>query len=421
MPARHRNDGLRKLCTCPRRKWPKCHHPWHFNFRWAGQSYRFSLDKQLGRHVATKSDAKTESEKLRAAIREGTFQDDGPVLDGLTVGQLFDQYFERYIMVKRPNAARDENKHIRQILQVVLPLPTRGTRPFGEWVVSDVTTDTIERFREVRKATGGGAVAINRNLQLVRACFNWGIRVGYFERTPFKRGTEAVIKLTMELPRHRRLEPGEGEALLAACDEGTRAKVEGALETGMRQGELLSLQWKQVRTSPAEIFIPAEKAKQRKDRRIPISSRLQAILEMRRLGPDRKPQPPTAFVFGNEVGERDQTLYWDWKKAVLKANGLPPLPRTYHLQYRSVDLRFHDLRREAGSRWLEGGVPLHVVRDWLGHANISQTSTYLAGTSASGEDFMRKFEESRLQTIANSSGIGHLQPQSAAAYAHEKH
>ena len=225
MGTRHRNDGLRKLCTCPRRQWPKCHHPWHFNFRWAGQSYRFSLDKQLGRHIATKSDAKTESEKLRAAIRGSTFQDDGPVLDGLTVGQLFDQCFERHIMVERPNAVRVELKHIRQILRVVLPLPTRGTRPFGEWVVSDVTTDTIERFREVRKAAGGGAVATNRNLQLMRACFNWGIRVGYFERTPFKRGTESVIKMTKELPRQRRLEPGEGEALLAACDADTRAKV----------------------------------------------------------------------------------------------------------------------------------------------------------------------------------------------------
>ena len=189
----------------------------------------------------------------------------------------------------------------------------------------------------------------------------------------------------------------------------------------MRQGELLSLQWKQVRSNPAEIFIPADKAKQRKDRWIPISSRLQAILEMRRLGPDGKPQPSSAFVFGSPVGDQAQSLYWDWKKAVLKANGYPPLPRTYSLQYRSVDLRFHDLRREAGSRWLEGGVPLHVVRDWLGHANISQTSTYLAGTSSGGEDYMRKFEERRLQTIANSSRIGGIQGQGTTARHAERH
>ena len=52
----------------------------------------------------------------------------------------------------------------------------------------------------------------------------------------------------------------------------------------MRHGELMSLQMKQIRMSPQpEIFVPASKAKQKKDRRIPISSRLKAILEMRRL------------------------------------------------------------------------------------------------------------------------------------------
>jgi hypothetical protein len=55
-------------------------------------------------------------------------------------------------------------------------------------------------------------------------------------------------------------------------------------------------------------------------------------------------------------------------------------------------LHFHDLRREAGSRWLEGGVPLQVVRDWLGHANVSQTSTYLSSTSEGEYEAMRRFE-----------------------------
>ena len=27
-----RNDGLRKRCRCPKRKWAKCHHPWWFGF-----------------------------------------------------------------------------------------------------------------------------------------------------------------------------------------------------------------------------------------------------------------------------------------------------------------------------------------------------------------------------------------------------
>lgn len=39
---------------------------------------------------------------------------------------------------------------------------------------------------------------------------------------------------------------------------------------------------------------------------------------------------------------------------------------------RAIDLHFHDLRHEAGSRWLEAGMPLHHVKELLGHANISQ-------------------------------------------------
>ena len=45
--------------------------------------------------------------------------------------------------------------------------------------------------------------------------------------------------------------------------------------------------------------------------------------------------------------------------------------------YRTIDLHFHALRHEAGSRWLEQGLPLHHVKELLGHASISTTDTYL--------------------------------------------
>ena len=36
-----------------------------------------------------------------------------------------------------------------------------------------------------------------------------------------------------------------------------------------------------------------------------------------------------------------------------------------------VNLHLHDLRAEFGSRMLAADVPLHFVRDGLGHANVS--------------------------------------------------
>ena len=53
-----------------------------------------------------------------------------------------------------------------------------------------------------------------------------------------------------------------------------------ARQTGCRKGELLTLQWSQVRmTGRAEINLPASKTKTKRDRVVPISTPLKAILE----------------------------------------------------------------------------------------------------------------------------------------------
>jgi len=59
---------------------------------------------------------------------------------------------------------------------------------------------------------------------------------------------------------------------------------------------------------------------------------------------------------------------------------------------RRIDLHFHDLRHEAGSRWLEAGMPLHHIKEILGHANISQTDTYLNAGSVALQESMKRFE-----------------------------
>src|SRR5688572_25334888 len=73
--TRHRNHGLRKLCGCARRQWPKCSHSWYFNFKpKGGQGYRFSVDSEAGRHVVGKGEAETLADGWRAQIRSGTFR-----------------------------------------------------------------------------------------------------------------------------------------------------------------------------------------------------------------------------------------------------------------------------------------------------------------------------------------------------------
>ena len=69
--TKQRNRGLRKRCECPRKNWAKCSHPWHFNFKWKGEHYRFSLDREVGHPVTSKTEAEKEADRLRTAIREG--------------------------------------------------------------------------------------------------------------------------------------------------------------------------------------------------------------------------------------------------------------------------------------------------------------------------------------------------------------
>ena len=179
--------------------------------------------------------------------------------------------------------------------------------------------------------------------------------------TPFKVGTVAAVKLAREEARTRRLQPGEEERLLLAAD-GLRDLIVAALETGCRRGELLSLQWSQVR---GDLFLPAGKTKAKKPRRVPISTVLQAVLDARRNDPAGEPIPPDAFVFGDEVGRRSRSIKTAWRLTCQRAK---------------IDgLHFHDLRREAGSRWMDAGVPLATIQRWLGHHNISQTSDVSRG------------------------------------------
>lgn len=408
---RHKNDGLSKICECDRRAWAKCSHSWHFSFKWKGKRYRFSLDRQIGKPIDSKTDAETHADQIRDEIRQGTFRLAGatappeprPQRETLTVEQLLTCYLRNYVRAVRPSTADHAASEINVLTRVELTRTDGQPQRFGAWLAVDVTRPTLEAYRLARTKK---PIACSRNLALLRAAYAWAISedVELLDRTPFRRRPGAKgfrVKLD-ERPRERRLEADEGERLLAAAGPHLRALIEAALETGCRLGELLSLQWHQVQQDGPRRFVrlPAGKTKSRKERTVPISTRLQAILEMRRKGPDDKEHGPDAYVFGNDAGERVGEVKKAWRLTCGRA--------------KITNLHFHDLRREAGSRWLEGGVPLTVIQNWLGHWNITQTSTYLASTNARQFEAMQAYELRLAQRGTFSETGGRKRPRSAA-------
>ena len=241
--------------------------------------------------------------------------------NGVAFGEVADRYDERHIGEPTRKASAQE-KLRRELASVRAIEITRAgqTLKLEQMPLPDVNAADIEDWRQrerARYAAEGrrsGEVALNRRLALLRALFNWAIRSGLTDHTPFKRGGIVVLTLNhkAERPRTRRLLVGEEDALLRHAQPHLRGVIVALLDTGVRIGELLALRWADVRLDRDELTVPAAIAKSGLSRTVPISQRLRAILELRRLDPEGQELPASAFVFGNEVGERIASVKKAW-------------------------------------------------------------------------------------------------------------
>jgi integrase len=160
-----------------------------------------------------------------------------------------------------------------------------------------------------------------------------------------------------------------------------------------------------------ELLVRAENAKDGDSRTIPLSARLAGVLEMARTDPAGRGYSPATYVFGI-LGQPVRTVKKAWETCVLRAHGHEPvwakggkLSEGSRAALAAIDLHFHDLRPEAGSRWLEAGMPLHHVKEILGHANISQTDTYLNAGRVALQESMKRYDVSRGKSVANPPSI----------------
>jgi hypothetical protein len=80
---------------------------------------------------------------------------------------------------------------------------------------------------------------------------NWAVGREYLDRTPFRRGTEVLIRLEREdNKRPRRVSEEEKAAQLAVALPHLRSMIIAALETGMRRGEMRARDSQRYRRLP---------------------------------------------------------------------------------------------------------------------------------------------------------------------------
>jgi integrase len=408
--------------------------------------HRFSLDAELGQHFDNKTDAEKAANAIRTAIVAGTFERAAdrrareareaaarvaagfPTTNVVTLDAFAKTYVERSAQASGKTTWKNDEGMFTRIRDYRTP----DGRRLGEWPLADITEDTIEAF--FMTLAPYAVSTRNKYTQLLKASFRWAAKKGYLSRSPISE--DSLLKRGRVAQRRRRFHADEETALLKAAGEldprvGFRLSglIVAAIETGARKGELLALKFGAVDVKKRTVFIRAEETGAKKTRRprlLPISTRLEAVLEMAKVDPAGKDYTSEQYVFG-QLGARVQDVKKTWETAILKAHQHEPewaasaLSKDSRAHLRAIDLHFHDLRHEAGCRWLEAGVPIHVVQQWLGHTNLAQTSTYLHADEIGSQEWMRRFDAARAtpsapsetekslggKTVANATPIEH--------------
>ena len=116
------------------------------------------------------------------------------------------------------------------------------------------------------------------------------MKKGYLTRNPA--GDSEALKREQHARRDRRLDDGEEGKLLEHAGIHLQRLIIGALESGCRKGELLSLTWRDVNLDRREMTIRAERTKTETARVIPISARLAGILDLAKTDPTGKDFEP---------------------------------------------------------------------------------------------------------------------------------
>jgi integrase len=181
----------------------------------------------------------------------------------------------------------------------VVRLTLIGRYPIATVPLADLAPAHVAAFRDARGAEVGPST-VRRELALLGAVFeaaraDWGL----LAVNPCR----GVRKPPPARPRDRLISPEEVTAMLAAlgwqeakpetAGQQVAAALLLALETGMRQGELLGLRWDRVGERVAQL----ERSKNGDARRVPLSPRAREVLELLRGLDHFRPLPVAPGTF----------------------------------------------------------------------------------------------------------------------------
>ena len=214
-----------------------------------------------------------------------------------------------------------------------------------------------ERLKEVKSGTVHAEIMLLKRVYKI-AIEQWGYGI-------IKNPLSSIILPPPHTPRKRRLTQREQiDVCFAAKSQRNNyicSVIEFAIETGMRRSEILKLKWHDINLETG--FASLYDTKNGEDRKVPLTKRCIEVLN----------QLPRSHEHVFPISAT--CLHQAWRRAVKKAE--------------IKDLRFHDLRHEAVSRFFEMGMSVPEVALISGHKDVTQLFRY---THLNPENVFTKYE-----------------------------
>lgn len=254
---------------------------------------------------------------------------------------------------------------------------------FGTWPVSSIQSWDIEAWVADMQSRETGAPTVAAALNLLRAILNGAVKHRLIATNP------ALLVDVPSVPAHkdRYLTRAEAETLCQRFTGSHRLLVEFLLGTGLRWGEAVALDGRDVNLMRKQVHV-GEAA--RRDgtlkgpktaagvRDVPLTDELVEKLS-------RHITDLEAPVFRQDNGKRLNYSNWRsriWVPAVVGLPATKTWPAVKGAGLADPQPTIHDLRHTYGS-WLgEAGVPVHEIAALMGHADWRMTQRYVHASGA---------------------------------------
>lgn len=217
-------------------------------------------------------------------------------------------------------------------------------------------TNGVKGIRQVTASTR------NRELSSAQGCLSWAVKRGLISRNP-------MAGMTREESHHERdfaVPKADVEKILKFAHPRLRQFLLVLYGTGMRRGEVLSLEWTEVDLDTGFISLPKRKTKNGKDREVPLSTNVRTILEMI----PRDGMNPYVFPAPHRLGQavNHATVSDWWQKARDCAGVVGP---------KGQPIWLHSLRHSFATDLIVAGMPVEVVMSICGWSSPEMMRRYV--------------------------------------------